>query len=81
MTLAEDEKPRTSRQIEEHFGFRRGMLRAWRFRGVGPPVFAQPTPRGYMYRIRDVAAWLVSSGRTPVDLAVSSTINIEEQGR
>jgi hypothetical protein len=81
VTLAEDEKPRTSRQIEEHFGFRRGMLRAWRWRGVGPPVFARPTPRGYMYRIRDVAAWLVTSGRAPVDITVSSTLTSEEQGR
>jgi len=63
VTLNDDERPKSARQIEEHFGWRPGMIRAWRHRGVGPPVFAQPTPRGYMYRIRDVLAWLVSTGR------------------
>ena len=46
-------------EIEARYGIKRGTLRAWRSRGIGPP-FVRLTGRMPRYRIADVEDFLAA---------------------
>lgn len=45
--------------VEQRYGIKRGTLRAWRSRGVGPP-YVRVSARMARYRVADLEAWLAA---------------------
>ncbi len=77
VSIRDDQRPLRPAEVEQLLGLRDGQLRIWRHNGTGPPPFAHPSPRVYMYRVVDVLRWLASTGATTPAITASTTLPVD----